>query len=123
GDVGHPGLYGNREPMAPTAPTRLIRLETAGWADIDGESKAAFETIIDHLVRQGVAVIGRADDADVETYETLSAEALELSIVICMFELRWPLIGYRDRGPGMLSDFMLGRLADAETQTLDDYRA
>ena len=40
-----------------------------------------------------------------------------------MFELRWPLIGYRDRGPGMLSDFMLGRLADAEAQTLEDYRA
>jgi len=123
GDVGHPGLYGDRDPMTPTAPQRLIRLETAGWTDIDGESRAAFETVIDHLARQGVSVIGRADDADVETYEQLSAESLELSIVICMFELRWPLIGYRDRGPGMLSDFMLGRLADAEAQTLEDYRA
>ncbi|MBU0725804.1 MAG: amidase [Alphaproteobacteria bacterium] len=122
GDVGHPGLYGALEPAAPAKPARLIQLETAGWAQADEASKEALQGVVAELRKQGVTVIGKADDADVAAYEALSAEALELSIIICMFELRWPLLGYRERGPGMLSDFMLGRLADAEKQTLEDYR-
>lgn len=123
GDVGYPGLYGALEPMAPTKPTRLVRLETVLWPSVDDESKAAFETVIEHLKRQGVTIISRTEDADVETYEALTADALELTLQICLFELRWPLGAYRERGPGMLSESMLERLAEADKQTLDDYRA
>lgn len=121
GDVGYPGLYGDEAPAAPAKPKTLIRLETQGWKETDGETRAAFETVVDFLRREGVTVIGR-EDAEVAAFEEAASTALELSLEICMFELRWPLLTYKERGEGMLSDSMIRRLAVAEKQTLADYR-
>src|SRR5206468_5843916 len=47
GDRGGPGLYGPPTPPPAAKPQRLIVLETEGWAELDTDSRSAFETLLE----------------------------------------------------------------------------
>ena len=49
------------------------------------------------------------------------ADALDIWMTICCYEMRWPLNVYRDRGVHLLGERASGFLARAETMTPDDY--
>src|SRR5690606_25688000 len=49
------------------------------------------------------------------------ADALDVWMTICCYEMRWPLNVYRDRGAHLLGERASGFLARAEKLTTDDY--
>jgi Asp-tRNA(Asn)/Glu-tRNA(Gln) amidotransferase A subunit family amidase len=123
GDPGYPGLGGPLRLPPPLKPQRLIFLETAGWQVASVEAKQALQESLAGLSRNGVEVVTRGSDKLVGAMEQAITDARGLSIRINTWESRWPLNSYRDRDPSKLSRAMLARLAQAETMSLDDYRA
>ena len=78
GDPSHPGLYGSLEPPSPRKPTRLIRLDTAGWPAAEPAAKAAFETRLARIANAGVEIVTRRDDPAVEAYRSMHTRTPEL---------------------------------------------
>jgi Asp-tRNA(Asn)/Glu-tRNA(Gln) amidotransferase A subunit family amidase len=123
GDPGHPGLYGGMAPPTPVKPARLIRLDTAGWAEATDEARAAFETKIEELQKAGVEICTRKDDLAIEAYERLHAQSPELWQSLYRFEMRWPLYSYRDHDPSKMEDRLLKGLAEGANTSQERYRA
>jgi Asp-tRNA(Asn)/Glu-tRNA(Gln) amidotransferase A subunit family amidase len=123
GDPGFPGLVGPPAAPPPAKPQRLALLETEGWAEASPDAKARLAQTVSDLQTRGVAIVGRADHADVEAVERALSGALALARRVNAWECRWPLNTYRDRDASKLSSAMLQRLADAEAMTPADYRA
>ena len=123
GDPGYPGLSG--PPRAPVAkkPSRLIFLETAGWAGASPEGKSKFEQAIADLRQAGIEILTRADHPDIEAVEASIAPSITVSNLINDWEGRWPLNTYRDRDIDKLSRHMRERLERAEAMSLTDARA
>jgi Asp-tRNA(Asn)/Glu-tRNA(Gln) amidotransferase A subunit family amidase len=123
GDRGCPGLFGPPVPPAPLKPERLIVLETQGWADLDGASRAAFETVLERLQAAGVTLLGRRDHPWIEAVERAIAGARELCNAITGWENRWGTRNLVDQFPNGVSARAKATLARAEAMTPDDYRA
>jgi Asp-tRNA(Asn)/Glu-tRNA(Gln) amidotransferase A subunit family amidase len=103
GDPGHPGLYGERFPPSPHKPARLIRIESAGWAETDGATKAAFEAYLSELDSAGIDISGRKDDPAIEEYERELVGMSKLWETIYRFEMRWPFQSYYDYNKELMS--------------------
>ena len=97
GDPGHPGLDGALNPPPPRKPTRLIRLDTAGWPVAEPAAKAAFEAYLSRLADAGIEIITRRDDPAIEAYETALAGMPQLWTNLYRFEMHWPMLQYRER--------------------------
>ncbi len=123
GDPGHPGLYGGSHPPAPRKPARLIRLETAGWARTDEASKQAFESFVAALADDGVEIFGRDDDPAISAYEDELAAMPELWMHLYRFEMRWPMLQYRDHDRSKIPPRLLRGLDEGEGLTQEQYRA
>ena len=123
GDPGHPGLSGPTAPPGPLKPSRLLVLETEGWNSTDAATKSAFNALLDRIADAGVALIGRADSAEIEAFEAEIDGSLALARDICGWELRWSLRNLAEKDVTQLSDSMRTRLALAEDMTVTDYRA
>ncbi|RAI43798.1 amidase [Rhodoplanes roseus] len=108
----------------PTAakPRRLVRLDTAGWAEVDADARAAFERAIDTLAGHGVAIVDRRTTAEVEAFEQALAEASEVSIRVFAYESQWPLRAYADCGADLVGERVRDLLARADRMTDGDYR-
>ena len=122
GDPGQPGLLGEAPLPAPEKPQRFIRLDTAGWQATDERTRRRFEDAVSRLAQLGVRIVSKADDAAVAEFESMIAEAREVTHDICGYELRWPLKAYRERGPGALSQDIAKRLEGWERLTPEQYR-
>jgi Asp-tRNA(Asn)/Glu-tRNA(Gln) amidotransferase A subunit family amidase len=122
GDPGQPGLFGAPELSPPLRPARLIVMETAGWAGLDGKTREGFERILAALRNAGVEVLGRKDDALIEAFERGIAEAKAITTDICDFENRWSFENLVEQYPGKYSDMLYARLVAGRKLTLDDYR-
>ena len=123
GDRGAAGLQGpTSAPMARRA-DRLAVLETAGWAVLDGASRAAFEAILEQLRGAGITLLRRGDAPEIETLERAVAEAGEISTAITRWENRWSHRGLADLGPDAISPRARQSLEKAEAMTAADYRA
>ena len=122
GDPGSPGLFGDPVLGAARKPERLIRLESAGWAGTTDSTKAAFDAYLDGLANQGVAIVTRKDDPQVEALETALARIPDLLPGLLGYEARWPLADYETTMPGCLSEKLRGRLGPTLDMTLDQYR-
>jgi len=120
GDPGYPGLQGPAGIPAATMPRRLAALETAGWAKASEGARAAFAGACKRLAALGIAVAGRRDDAKIEAFEPVIAEAAPVTFQIGDWEWRWPLAIYA-KHPG-LSEPMRKRLASGMAMTRDDYQ-
>ena len=122
GDPGHPGLFGGGAPPAAIRPMRLIRLETAGWAQTDEASRHAFEAFLATLGAAGVEIFGRGDDPAIESYEKVFADMPELWRSLYRFEFQWPLRQYRERFPDQIPPRLLMGLKEAEGLSQAEYR-
>jgi len=123
GDPGHPGLYGGSRAPAPTKPARLIRLDTAGWAQIDTATKQVFEDFIDLLAGNGVGIFSREDDPAIAAYEDELESMPELWMHLYRFEMRWPMLQYRDHDRSKIPPRLLQGLDQGEGLTQEQYRA
>src|SRR5690606_7416674 len=61
GDPGYPGLRGPLGLPEATKPTRLVALETEGWARADAPARTLFENSLEQLAKAGIQIIRRAD--------------------------------------------------------------
>ncbi len=123
GDPGHPGLYGGKRPPAPARPARLIRLDTAGWARTDDASRRAFEDFLAVLAGDGVEIFARHDDPAIAAYEDELTSMPELWMQLYRFEMRWPLLQYRDHDRSKIPPRLLRGLDEGEGLTQERYRA
>jgi Asp-tRNA(Asn)/Glu-tRNA(Gln) amidotransferase A subunit family amidase len=123
GDPGFPGLFGAAELSAMVKPQRLIRVNTAGWNATSAAARDAFERAVKHLADRGVEIVTAADDRRVAQFEAEIRHAIEITDVLCGYELRWSLLMYRSRGPESLSDTMLSQLTRWEKLSNEDYQS
>ena len=123
GDPGRPGLFGPPTPPAAAKPGRLIVLETEGWVDVDAPTKAAFESLMESLRREGVTLLRRKDHAWIEALEQAIAKGRALSTAITGWENRWYQRNLVDQQPEGVSARAKATLAKAEAMSVDDYRA
>ena len=122
GDPGHPGLFGQAALSPATRPTRLMVMETEGWAMADPATAAAFERVLRQLEASGVTLLRRAESKLLDAFERAIADSLALCRDICGYELRWTLENLVERFPGGLSDSMQARLEMARDMGIEDYR-
>ena len=123
GDPGHPGLYGGARAPTPAKPARLIRLETAGWAQTDDSAKQAFKDFLAALADDGIEIFGRDDDPTIAAYEDELAAMPRLWMQLYRFEMRWPLLQYRDHDRSKIPPRLLRGLDEGEGLTQEQYRA
>ena len=122
GEAGYPGLIGDPVLGAARKPARLIRLESAGWADTTDATKAAFEAALGELSDAGVEIVSRRDDAKVEALEQALAKIPDLLPGLLGFESKWPMADYESTSPGCLGEKMQRMLQAGEALTIEDYR-
>lgn len=119
-DPGYPGLYGPAEPAPPTAPARLIALQTEGWSMCDADTINGFEQLLNQLTDAGCQVFTRHDNPAIERFEQAISESVVLCRILCSYEMRWALRNYQETG--QLSEPLGLWLTMAEDITLNDYR-
>jgi Asp-tRNA(Asn)/Glu-tRNA(Gln) amidotransferase A subunit family amidase len=123
GDPGQPGLFGGPELSPPLRPTRLIVMETAGWAGLDGKTRDGFDRILAAVRDTGVEILGRRDDPLIEAFECGIADAKAITTDICDWENRWSFENLVEQYPGKYSDTLYQRLEAGRRLTIDDYRS
>jgi Asp-tRNA(Asn)/Glu-tRNA(Gln) amidotransferase A subunit family amidase len=121
GEPGHPPLPGATEMPAPARPTRLIFLETAGWARTPDEVKATFRAFLDRLAAAGVEIMPRSRDEEIEAFETDLAGAGDIYGAISAWEGRYPLMAFADRDATKLTDWTREFLAGRDDMDPDAY--
>lgn len=122
GDPGHPGLYGEPDLGPAKKPVRLIRLDTAGWETAEAPCKDRFEAFLLELQDQGVEILSRHDDHDIETFERALATIPKFQPDLAAWEIKWPALLLRDMGRDRIKDRLVERFEAGETMSLDDYR-
>jgi Asp-tRNA(Asn)/Glu-tRNA(Gln) amidotransferase A subunit family amidase len=123
GDPSHPGLYGALAPPAPHRPARLIRLDMAGWAVTEPAAKDSFEKYLAQLAAAGVEIVTRRDDAAIEVYDAALAKVPQLWANLYRFEMRWPMLQYRDYYPDRMPPRLLKGIEEGANMTQETYRA
>jgi Asp-tRNA(Asn)/Glu-tRNA(Gln) amidotransferase A subunit family amidase len=121
GERGYPGLFGEAALAAAEKPRCVVKLQTAGWAVTDEESKTTFERFAAELGRE-LPVLGRAEDPRIEELEQALVRIPEIMFPILGYEMRWPGLFYRDLGNNLLNTEIVGHLLPYENMTLDQYR-
>jgi Asp-tRNA(Asn)/Glu-tRNA(Gln) amidotransferase A subunit family amidase len=89
GDPGREPLTGSLALPAAHKPAALAVMETEGWSALDEASRAAFEQIVAQLAAAGVKILRRADDPDLESFESALAGAGALATDITAWENHW----------------------------------
>jgi Asp-tRNA(Asn)/Glu-tRNA(Gln) amidotransferase A subunit family amidase len=103
-------------------PSRLIVMETAGWAGLDPKTQEGFARILAALRDAGVEVLRRNDDPLIDAFERGIAEAKAMTTDICDWENRWSFENLVEQYPGKYSDALYQRLEAGRRLSLDDYR-
>ena len=121
GDPGNPSLRG--EPTLPKAvkPSRLARLDTAGWAETPDAVRDVFEGALASLSARGVEIVGRDKDPDLEALERDLVELRDVIALMLTYEGRWPLMMYAEARPDALGERVRNRAADGDSVGPDDY--
>jgi Asp-tRNA(Asn)/Glu-tRNA(Gln) amidotransferase A subunit family amidase len=121
GDPGYPSLAGAAALPPAKKPARLIRLDTAGWAETPEATREVFDRWVGTIKASGVEVIGRADAPGVEALETKLAGLTPVMMDILTWEGRFPLALYAARCPEKLGERVAERVAASERMTPADY--
>ena len=103
-----------------TAPSRLVHLHTAGWAELDAEAIAAFEALVERLRKAGVEVSARDDHRVAQLESTLNA-GVGSRLDIMAWEMRWPFQEYVDHHGPKVGEIVHGYVRHARTLTPADY--
>ena len=119
---GVQGLAGSGSELPPRAPSRLVRLYTRGWEELDADTIRAFEDHVDALRSADVEVAGREDDAEVAALEQALDEGVHGRHDVMCYEMRWPFEEYLAWHGGDVSETIHERMRHARGVTTDDYR-
>ena len=123
GDPGRLGLFGPAVPPAAAQPERLIVLESAGWAGLDGATRTAFETLLENLRHAGVSLLRRIDHPWIESLEQALRNASDISNGITAWENRWYQANLIEQYPQGVSARLTATVKRAQSMSPDDYRA
>ncbi|MGZ5738417.1 MAG: amidase [Burkholderiales bacterium] len=122
GDPGHPGLFGPMEAPEPLKPQQLIVMETAGWRELDGATRDAFDRVLTALRALDVTIIRRSDSPLVESFERGIESIGAVNSDICAFENRWNFENIAEQHPGKLSARAIKVLERGRAMSVEDYR-
>ena len=114
---GDPGCVPHiAAPVLPPArkPVRLARQYTAGWQHTDAASCAAFAAYLASLADAGVEIVEPSASAALHAYEDATAALPSWFFDLMLWEIRWPMIAWRDERPGGFSDAMRGYIDKAQ---------
>lgn len=96
--VGSPGYRflpgAGPQPPQPSKPKKLVRLHTRGWTEIDHETAAQFESLLDMLRRAGVTITDRNTDPRIAQLEETLESHVSGSLDIVAYEMKWPFEDY-----------------------------
>ena len=123
GDPGYPALRGPATLPAAARPSRLIVLETQGWAELDDTSKAAFEELLAQVTAAGGELLRRADHPLIDAFEQATGDAKHVASAITGWENHWSQRDLIDRAPDGVSARAQEVVAAAEAMTPGDYEA
>ena len=125
GDLpGVRGLPGSGHALPPAAaPSRFIHLHTAGWEELDGETIAAFDALVERMRAGGIEVSGRDDDRRIAALETTLDAGVDGRLDIMSWEMRWPFEEYVDHHATHVSDIVHDYVRRGRTLTRADYEA
>ena len=82
--------------MLPIAvpPSKLIRLYTRGWTEIDSNTEDAFDEAIAAFAAAGVAIVRKDDDPRVAAFEAALDRDVDAALDIVAYEMKWPFQEY-----------------------------
>ena len=100
---------------AATAPSRLVHLHTAGWAELDAETIDAFSALVERLRAGGVDVGSRGADPRVAQLETTLDADVDRRLDIMAYEMRWPFEEYVDHHGPLVGDIVHGYVRHGRT--------
>ncbi|MGB6117697.1 MAG: amidase [Mesorhizobium sp.] len=107
----------------PIRPSRLVRLDMAGWSELSEEDRDAFEKFVSKLTAAGVEIVDRHASEVVAQLEQALLKASSISMALFAYESQWPLRAYATLGKQAVGERVLDLIATADTMTADDYRA
>ena len=117
------GLGGSADGrLTAAAPARLVVARTAGFADLDAASSAAFEAKLGDLRDAGVAIIEPDDEPYLADLMRRFDRVVEISIRMVAFDMRWPYRSYLDAAPDLLGPRLHDLVRLGHEVTLDEYR-
>ena len=122
GDPGQPGLFGPTTPPEASKPQRLIVIESAGWAQLDAASRAAFEALLENLARAGITLLRRKDHTWIEALEQSIVNASDIANNITAWENRWYQSALVALKPEGVSARLKATLKRAQAMNPEDYR-
>ncbi len=122
GDPGYVPHFGPDANMpAARKPQRLLRQYTAGWQHTDDASKAVFEEHLRGLAAAGIEILEPAASPELAEYEAATASLPEWFFDLMLWEIRWPMLAWRERRPDAFSATMLGYIDRASQLQPADY--
>jgi Asp-tRNA(Asn)/Glu-tRNA(Gln) amidotransferase A subunit family amidase len=106
-------------------PRRLLRLYTKGWdKEVEPDTRAAFEAIVQRLADSGVTIASRENDPDVAALESaLDGGFVERSLEITAYEMKWPYEQYVAAHGDLLEKRVHDRIAQARSMTPAHYES
>lgn len=109
-------------PLPANAPARLAVARTAGFDDLDADSRAAFDGKLDDLRGLGVTVIETDQDPFLAELVRRLDRIAEVSLRMVAFDMRWPYRSYLDAAPDMMGPRLHDLVKLGHEVTLDEYR-
>jgi Asp-tRNA(Asn)/Glu-tRNA(Gln) amidotransferase A subunit family amidase len=97
-------------------------METAGWKNLDGAARDAFEGVLAAIRTLNVAIIRRSDSPLVESFERGIESMAAINSDICAFENRWNFENIAEQHPGKLSARATKVLERGRPMSVEDYR-
>jgi Asp-tRNA(Asn)/Glu-tRNA(Gln) amidotransferase A subunit family amidase len=105
----------------PVKPTRMIRLYTRGWSEIDVSVEAAFEEAVEALRSAGVEIVGRHDDERISAFEDALERDVDGALDIVAYEMKWPFEDYIERFGDKIGERIHGLIERAHAMTPAQY--
>ncbi len=122
--IGSPGLLSGAAPdlPPPAAPRKLIRLYTRGWAEVDSETRDAFEGHISSVEAAGVQISSRDNNPVIAALERDLDAHVDDALAIVAYEMKWPYEDYIDRFGTSVGTRIHELVTRALSMTVTDYR-
>lgn len=120
-DAGCTALPGTAELPQARKPTRLVRMFTPGWGLTPEPARAAFNDLLARLAQARIEIVEPDSHPQTIALEADFRAADAMVSDIASYEMRWPMLTYRDRGEHLLSDKLKVYLTRAQEMSTEDY--
>lgn len=120
GSPGSAGLNGASESLpAARKPGRLLVQYTPAWEnEVDAQSRASFEGLLERLRTAGVQLVTRSEHAEYASLEDdFFAKLVDRSVDITAYEMLWPYQQYYAKYPDLLEKRQRERILSARDFT------